>query len=193
MKRCLIANVKYGWYSKQYILMTVFSIMLVVGIQFMNYSAVMESYDSYLRNIEFYDGNIEAMEEDLNGEYELTVSEDGNSGVIENPLLYHKEMVKRYIYTATPKNAIAQIQEMTVIILPIIFGIFGAIYSTVDSKYKMNKIRKVRCSKIKYAMSKKISFYLSSVCLLLVTFVLGKISNLLIFNKIRNNIDIKTK
>lgn len=190
MKKCLVMNIKYGWYSKRILWIVLFTLVLLMGIQVINYSEVKDTFDGYNKKIEFYKDDPKGMEEEFSSGYTISMSEDGKSGVIENPLPYYKEQLNQYIYTASPVNALAQMQEASVIIFPIIFGIFGAICSTVDSKYKMNKIKKIKYSKNTYFVAKHLAMYLEYIIIVIVAFILGKLSNFIIYERIKKMIPV---
>ncbi|MBE5926682.1 MAG: hypothetical protein E7270_06935 [Lachnospiraceae bacterium] len=190
MKNYLKSEIKYGFYSKLYYKMFALICILVCGIQFINYSAVMEMKGNYDRKVEFYNGDIEAMQEDLNGEFKVTVSADGKSGMIENPILYYKTMLSQYVSYIHPDNVITQLEEMSLIIIPIVFSLFGAIYVSLDDKYRMKKLKTIRNSKFSYIKMKQISMLVSALMIAVSGVVFGIISNRIFFMLVKNKIDM---
>lgn len=190
MKNCIQENLKYLFYSKKIMYLTIFSVVLLVGLQILNYFSVKEYYDEYNKKYETYEKQGFDAEEEAEEEYSFSVNNDGGSGSINNPLSYYKELTEKYLYSISPKNAIAQMQEISIVLFPLILVILSVIITSLDRKGKTHKIKKIKYSKKQYFISREITIYLASLLILTITFIVGKVTNFIIYQIAMNKMDL---
>src|SRR5690625_5499608 len=107
MRQLFNQEILYGIYSKTYLYIILLLVSLFVIVSYVNYSAVMNTYKDFQRTEKFYQENDLIIEEDLAGEHD--VENQGDQEVIKNAILYHKEMVSKFIYTDIYMYVITQI------------------------------------------------------------------------------------
>ncbi|KAB3537734.1 hypothetical protein F8154_02690 [Alkaliphilus pronyensis] len=161
MNKHINQELLYGVYSKSFLIITIILITLFSVIIFMNYNAVIDKYHDYTWTLMSFEGNETAIEKALAGEFH--VEKQGNITHVKNPLLYHKVMTERYMYTASPEYMHLQLLESSIVFNPIVFGLLGLIFATYDKKFKTIKIKTVRISKKNFSIIKQISLAISSL------------------------------
>lgn len=175
-------EIQYGIYSKTYFLIILFLVSLFVIISYINYSAATSAYYDYLNTENYYIENNLDIEGGLEGEYEI--EHNGNQAVIDNPILYDKEMVSRYVYTASPKYALTQFLESAFLYFPIVFGTIGLLTAIFDFKYKTIKIKTVRESKVNFAIAKQASLFVSGIPILIIALIIAYLINYFFYYKV---------
>ncbi len=190
MKNYLKTEIKYGIYSKLYLKTLVLMCVLICGFQYLHYSEIMYVEHDYNRKVKSYDGNLEAMYEDIEAEYSIDIREDGSMGVIENPIAYYKAMLDKYVNYAHPQNALAQIEEIFSGISMVVFSVFGALYIAKDDKYRIKKLKTIRMSKFTYIKYKQISMIVSAFIIMIAGFIFGIISNIVYYSIIKTKVDM---
>lgn len=157
------------------------------GVLFMNYNSVTDTYNSYMRNKEYYEKN--NIDIDDTSSYKITKNND-NTVTIDNPISYYKKKVGQYIYASNPKYTISQMMEASMLFCPLLFGVFGLISATSDSKYKTIKFKTIRISKKDYTISKQCALILGSVSIITISLIIAKIMGYLMFSLLNRGIPI---
>lgn len=188
MKKYFEQEFKYGIYSKIYYMIALFLIVLFGITLFLNYSSVNDTYNEYLKTMDYYQKNGLDIKADLAGKY--AVEESGNSGTITNPILYYKVTVGRYIYAASPKYTISQLLESSILYFPVVFGILGLLLATNDFKYKTIKLKTVRMEKTTFGMAKQLSLAYSSFMILVIGLMISYLLDWLMYAKLSGSIPI---
>ncbi|MDQ0175963.1 hypothetical protein [Bacillus chungangensis] len=188
MSQLFKQEILYGIYSKTYFYIILFLVSLFVLVSYTNYSVAMSAYNSFLHTENFYKENNLDIEKDLEGEYELNY--DGNQDVVENPILYEKEMVSTYVYTASPKYALTQFLESAFLYFPIVFGTIGLLIAIFDFKYKTIKLKTVRESKFGFGIVKQASLMVSGLFILSIALIIAFLINYFFYYKISEAIPI---
>lgn len=191
MKNCIQENLKYLLYSKKILYLTIFSIAILLGVQVLNYFSVNEYYDEYNKRFETYSAQGFNAEEEANQEYSFSGAEDGSSGTLNNPLAYYKDMTEKYVNSISPPNAITQMQEISVILFPLILVILSVMITSMDRKGKNYKIKKVKYSKKQYFFARELTIYIASTLILTITFLFGKIANYIIYRVAMNKMELE--
>jgi len=188
MRQLFNQEILYGIYSKTYLYIILLLVSLFVIVSYVNYSAVMNTYNDFQRTEKFYQENDLNIEEDLAGEHD--VENQGDLEVITNPIHYHKEMVSQFIYTASPKYALTQFLESAFLYFPIVFGTIGLLIAVVDLKYKTIKLKTVRENKKKFGLAKQVSLLTSGLFILMMSLIIAYLINYLFYVRITNAIPI---
>jgi len=160
-------EITYGIKSKIYLIITLLLVTLYGIVLFMNYNSVTDTYNTYLRYVDYYEKNNLDIETDLNGDYKIEKS--GNNINITNPILYTKESLSKYIYAASPKYTLSQLLESSILFFPLVFGILGLVIATNDYKYRTIKLRTIRISRFKFGMVKQLSIIFSSFIMIAIS------------------------
>lgn len=181
MKQLFKHEIKYGLYSKIYLYIVFFLVFLFGIVSFVNYAAVITTYEDFLLTENYYLENDLDMESALKGEFD--VQEDGNVHLVENPLLYSKEMVGIYIYSLSPKYALTQFLESAFLYFPIVFGTLGLLIAIYDFRYKTIKLKTVRENKLKFGLVKQASLMVSGLFILIVALLISFMINYLFYLK----------
>lgn len=190
MKNCIQENLKFLLYSKKIVYLAIFSIVIMMGLQVLNYFSVKEYYDEYNKTIERYNSQGFSADKEADQEYSFSGAEDGSSGTLKNPLAYYKDMTRKYVNSISPRNAIMQMQEITVILFPLILVILSVMITSMDRKGKNYKIKKVKYSKRQYFFARELTIYIVSAIVLAITFIFGKISNYIIYRFALKNMQL---
>lgn len=182
-------EIRYGIYSKVYYIMLLFLILLFSIILFLNYAAVMDTYSDFQATEKFYKkDNVDDIEKDLAGEYKFEKTETG--AVITNPILYDKETVSRYLYTASPKYTLSQLLESAILYFPVVFGTLGLLVAITDFRYKTIKFKTVRANKEKFGIAKQLSLAISGFIIMVISLIVSYLFSFLFYNKISATIPI---
>ncbi|WP_411955623.1 hypothetical protein ACKXGF_14370 (plasmid) [Alkalibacillus sp. S2W] len=182
-------EMKYGFSSKLFYTITIFLVFFFTLVLYLNYSAVNDAYDQFLNTKEYYEQNDLDIEKDLEGESEV-IEETKDGGVINNPILHHKEQVSKFIYTASPEYSLSQLLESSLLYFPIVFGILGLLLATTDFRYKTIKIKTVRNNKVHLDIAKQISLAVSGLFIMLIALITSYLLSLFFYYKISNTIPI---
>lgn len=181
-------EILYGIYSKTYLYITLFLVSLFVLVSYINYTAVTTTYNDFLHTKQFYVEQGIDIEEELEGEY-LIIQEEGQN-IIDNPLLYERELVSQYLYTANPKYVINQFLESAFLYFPIVFGIMGLLLAHYDYKYKTIKIKTVRANRLSYTLAKQISLLFSGLIILILALIIAHPINYLFYQQLKEVLPI---
>ena len=128
IKECINQEFRCGINSKIYYITLILLSLLFGIILFMNYNAVIDTHEAYLKYENYYKSNGLDLESDLKGEYKVEKHERGER--IENPIAYYKESVGKYLYSASPKYLVSEFLESSTLFFPLVFGILGLFVST---------------------------------------------------------------
>lgn len=181
-------ELKSGFYSKIYYITTIFLIVLFVFMLYLNYRAVIDTYNNYVRTVNYYKDNDLDIKKDLSDDY--TIEKFSGGGTITNPILYYKDTLTRYIYSASPKYSVSQFLECSVIFFPLVFGILGLVIATYDYKYKTVKLKTVRISRCAFGVIKQLSIILCSLFVLVIALLISFIVGLIIYSNLSSSVPI---
>ncbi|MBS4538608.1 hypothetical protein GOQ27_09040 [Clostridium sp. D2Q-11] len=189
MKKYVKQELRWGINSKIYYIVAIFLSLLFVLTLFLNYSAVINTYDSYLKTENYYVENGLDIEKDLAGEYNLEENENG--GTVSNPILYYKDTVSRHIYAASPKYMLSQLLESSILLFPLVFGILGLLVASTDFKYKTIKLKTVRMDRSTLGIVKQLSIVFSSFIILVITLIISYLIGWIMYIKLSSSIPIE--
>lgn len=189
MKQLFKQEILYGIYSRTYVYIIIFLVSLFALVSFVNYMAVITTYKDFLETENYYIENDLDVEAALAGEFD--VKENGKVDIVENPLLYNKEMLSTYIYTLSPKYAFTQLLEASFLYFPIVFGMIGLLVGNFDYKYKTIKLKTVRGSKLKFGLTKQLSLLFSGFIILLISLMIAYLINYIFYLKMTGMLPMK--
>ena len=164
MIRQLKTDFRYALYSRILVGMLIFFFLAAILSFFLNYQSACFNYESYQRNMEFYEQAGNDIAAELNMGY--SIYEDGT---IENPLAYHHEMLCASLYSLSPAYVISLIGESSLIFFPILASFFGMLWAAADLKHKTLRHRVQRLGKYRSLWSRQLSGFLVLLLLFLLT------------------------
>lgn len=170
MIRQLKADFRYAVYSKMFIGVLLLFFLTTLLSFFMNYQNACFAYESYQRDLEFYQQAGNDIEAELNAGYTIL---EGDT--VENPLAYHHEKLSASIYSLKPDYVIPLLCEGSLVFFPILASFFGLLWAAADLKYKTLRHRVQRSGKLASLWSRQLSGLLVLIFLFLLTipFALG--------------------
>lgn len=190
MKKYMNQEIIYGLKSKVYYIFIALLSFMFAGILYYNFTAVENTYEKYQYYINYYKDNDLDVEAALNDTYKVQKDDSGGM-TIDNPLLYSKTLLEKYIYASSPKYALSQMLESSIILFPIIFFLFGSITATTDFKYNTNKLKTVRINKQKLNLLKQISLFLASLIIIIISLIIGLLTSFILYGILANEIPLE--
>jgi len=155
MKKFIRQELLYGLRTGCFAIILVMLTVLTSAILYLNHIAAVDTYSNYLRVQEYYQENGLDIQADLQGDYTVTPSEQGD--LVSNPLLYYKELLEKSIFANSFTYGISQILESSAFLFPFVFGLLGVIIATYDYKNKTTKMKIVRASPWQMGIAKQIA------------------------------------
>lgn len=187
MKKCIKQEMLYGYISKLFIILSVLLGILFTVTLYTNYNAANRMYRKYLYYVEYYHQNNIDMEEALSSDYTVEKAKDG-SMTIDNPLAYSKALTGKYIYATSPKYALSQMMESSLLFFPLIFGLLGMMMVHADYKYNIYKVKTVRINKVKLNIAKQLSVFISSIFVITGALIIGFIASFVLYSRLSGEI-----
>lgn len=86
MRQLFKQEIQYGIYSKTYLYVVIFLVSLFVIVSYVNYSAVISTYNDFLYTENYYKENNLDIEEDLAGEHDVQSMGKSRSNYQSYPL-----------------------------------------------------------------------------------------------------------
>ena len=164
MIRQLKTDFRYALYSRMLVGMLIFFFLAAILSFFLNYQSACFNYESYQRNMEFYEQAGNDIAAELNMGY--SIYEDGT---IENPLAYHHEMLCASLYSMESAYVISLLCESSLVFFPILASFFGMLWAAADLKHKTLRHRVQRYGKQWSLWSRQLSGFLVLLLLFLLT------------------------
>lgn len=188
IRKCINQELRCGIKSKIYYITIFFLIALFGIVIYMNYNAAIDSHEAYLKYENYYKSNHLDLETALKGEYKVEKHEGGQR--IENPILYYKESVGKYIYSASPKYLISEFLESATLFFPLVFGLLGLFVSTYDIRHKTLKNKTVRSSRSVLGAAKHLTLLLSSFVILVIALIISFLIGLIVYKNLSNSLPV---
>lgn len=185
--KTLIKNIefelKYLKYKNIFWILILFFIAINILTLYMENQFVSTSYNEYKFAQEYYKENPDEIEDD--GSYEITQNDDG-SMTVSNPLQYHFEQVSKSLFVVSPQYCVAQVLEMSFVLLPLLFCILGVFLANYDKNNGVYKHKILRFGRESYYLTKLIIGMGLIIAGVIVTAFLGKILNVPFYRHICN-------
>lgn len=188
VKECINQELRCGINFKIYYITLILLSALFGIILFMNYNAVIDTHEAYLKYENYYKSNGLDLESDLKGEYKIEKHEGGER--IENPIVYYKESVGKYLYSASPKYLVSEFLEASTLFFPLVFGILGLFVSTYDIRHKTLKHKTVRNSRSVLGAVKHLTLMLSSFAILIIALIISFIIGLIVYQSLYSSVPV---
>lgn len=187
MKKSIITELKYQYYSK-ILLGIILSLIIAIGISlFLSCLQVINLHNTYLEEVKFYNESNLNIENSLKEEYTFDKDVENGLTTIDNPLKYYNEGVKKFVFVTGTKYMLSHILEAgTSIFFPIAFAILGIYVATYDIKFRTIKMKAVIIGKKNVNLSKQLSLLFSSLFIFVVVnsicFLLGYLFRLFVLS-----------
>ncbi|MGG4013043.1 ABC transporter permease [Bacillus smithii] len=188
-------ELKYQYFS--YIILILFLAILSFSLfnLFIQMSNTKENYDLFLRTIKEYKELGIDINEALNTPVDIEKSETGNEGkaeVVSNILRFDYDNVALSLNNMQPERIVTHTLEwLTFLFFPFIFTVYGIYIATYDTKYKTIKVKAVKKNWNQILLSKQLSIYMISTCIIAVVLILNYIVGTILYNHISQKIPVE--
>jgi hypothetical protein len=151
----------------------------------MNYSYANQAKADYNSILEISIQEGADIDSVLNEEFSIDKTEVGlftTSSVIDNPLAYYNDQIKRAFFAASPQYTLAQMGEASfLIIFPLLFGMIGAFIGSYDLTQKTIKLKGVRFSRFSIGLAKHLCLFISALAVYIIALIIVKIMGVVMF------------
>lgn len=113
-----------------------------------------------------------------------------DDGIIENPLSYDLEQVENALSYITPQNSTMLFGESCTLFLPIIAFLVGIVLVSYEDKNKTLKLKVTNYGKTKLSLSKQLSGIIILLFLLVVAFIIIKVTTCIMYSKLQSEYEI---